>query len=45
MTREIVTIIFIYWLLIATELAYRSPILNFYVSSIMTYLKKKLKQR
>jgi hypothetical protein len=39
------TIIFIGLLLIATELVYRSPILNFYVRNILTYLKEKLKRR
>ncbi len=39
------TIIFICLLLIATELVYRSPILNFYVHNILTYLKEKLKRR
>jgi hypothetical protein len=39
------TIIFIGLLLIATELVYRSPILNFYVRNILTYLKEKLKRQ
>ncbi|MBV6454857.1 MAG: hypothetical protein FNNCIFGK_02127 [Bacteroidia bacterium] len=39
------TIIFIGLLLIATELVYRSPMLNFYVHSILTYLKEKFSKR
>ena len=40
---ETVTIICTCLLLIATELVYRSPILKFYVQSILIYLKKKLR--
>ena len=35
----------LYTSLIATELVYRSPILNFYVRNILTYLKEKLKRQ